>query len=430
MRKTILSLLAVMFTLPVAAQQEKLRFTLEDCLDYAMGYGYTRQSKVLDEEAYEVTLDQSKLERLPNLSASGSESLSHTKDSSVSYNGSYSVNAGVTLYQGGAINKTIEQNKLYLEKSQVETAQYDNELTISILECFLTILKNEELMKYQRSVIEASEEQLSQGRAQFAVGAIIESDYLLLESQLASDKNNLFESEANLENNLLSLKSLLSMDISTPLDIIAPDTTVIEGMSDIPSETYVITRTKETLPDLEILQYAVDIAHSQLKLARANQYPTLSASGSIGTGHSQNFKGYGSQLSDNFNQQAGVSLSIPIFSRGQTRANINRTKIALRQAELSQKQSELDIIRTVVQEWRNVHTALNAYRSASIKENAYRANFSTSRVQFNLGAITTVDLLQQQNNYISALNEYIQSKYSFMLQRKILDVYTGERIKM
>jgi outer membrane protein TolC len=51
-------------------------------------------------------------------------------------------------------------------------------------------------------------------------------------------------------------------------------------------------------------------------------------------------------------------------------------------------------------------------------------------VQFNYGKITTVDLLQQQNNYLNALNTYIQNKYSLVLQRKVLDVYMGKEITL
>jgi hypothetical protein len=38
--------------------------------------------------------------------------------------------------------------------------------------------------------------------------------------------------------------------------------------------------------------------------------------------------------------------------------------------------------------------------------------------------------LQQQNNYINVLNDYIQSKYGFMLKRKVLDVYMGNTVTL
>lgn len=420
--------------LPLFAQQSNLsgtlRLTLEDCLNYAFGNSLTRQKMQLSEQSYEAGYNQSKLERLPNLSASVSENVSHTQGSSANWRGNYDIDASITLYQGGSINNTIKQNKLYTEQASLQTSQYDNELIIRILQSFLNVLGYEELLKYQESVIKASEEQLKQGVAQYKAGKILESDYLMLEAQLASDKDNIVDTRANRDNGLLSLKGLLSMDMNYDLQIIYPDTSAIEAMSFIPTKDDVIDQTMNTLPDLEILRYGVNIAEVNLKISRSGYAPTVSLSGGIGTGHQENYNNFGTQLSDRFNQQVGLTLNIPIFNRGRTKTKVTQGKIALQQAKLDQQQGELDILQTVTQEYMNVNAALSKFRSSSIKENAYRRTFEAYREQFNVGAITAVDLLQQQNNYISALNDYVQSKYSFMLKRKILDVYMGKEIKM
>ena len=99
----------------------------------------------------------------------------------------------------------------------------------------------------------------------------------------------------------------------------------------------------------------------------------------------------------------------------------------MKQAELEEKQTELNLQQIILQEYRNVVSSLNSFETSKIKEHAYSATFATYRKQYDAGSITTVELLQQQNNYIAALNEYIQAKYSFMLKRKILDVYMGLR---
>ena len=39
--------------------------------------------------------------------------------------------------------------------------------------------------------------------------------------------------------------------------------------------------------------------------------------------------------------------------------------------------------------------------------------------------MTAVDLIQQQTNFLNQLNNYMQAKYSYVLRRKILDVYMG-----
>jgi outer membrane protein len=167
------------------------------------------------------------------------------------------------------------------------------------------------------------------------------------------------------------------------------------------------------------------MANVGIKTAKAGYYPTINLSGSVGSGHQSDFARYGTQLSDRFNAQAGVSVSIPIFDRSRAKSNITQSRIALQQAELEQKQAELIISQTILQEYRNVVSMWNNFKTSQIRERAYAASLDVYRAQYAAGAITTVELLQQQTNYTNALNQYIQDKYGFMLKRKILDVYMG-----
>ncbi|MDR3218486.1 MAG: TolC family protein [Dysgonamonadaceae bacterium] len=432
MRKIVLGFIFCIATGTVSAQDTvsaAYRFTLEDCLNYAFGNNYNLQSLKLTEEAREDAFAQSKKEQLPSLDASLSESLNHSKGSDASFSGSYGLNTSVILYQGGNITNTIEQNKLRKAQSSFQTSQYENNLTIQILQAFLTVLGNEELLKYQEAVITASEEQLKQGKEQFQFGKILESDYLLLEAQYASDKNNALNTQISRDNSLVTLKSLLSLPITSTFQIIHPDTASIQGMSLLPSVEDVLERSIQSLPDLKISRYNIDIAKIGLKMSKANYLPTVSLRGSIGTGHTA-YDNFGNQLSNRLNEQIGVSLSVPIYDNSRTKSKVTQSRIALQQAELDKKQSELDIQQTVVTEYQSVVSAYNKYQTTHVRQNAYSKTFDVYRAQFHAGAITAVDLLQQQNNYISALNDYIQSKYEFMLKRKVLDVYMGNRVEL
>ena len=430
MKKYLLFMMIVLSPVIAGAQgtPAKYQLTLEQCLQYALDKNYDRQSLKLTEESYKAAHQQSKDERLPSVNASLSENLIHSKTGGASVNGNYGVNASMPVYQGGSITNTIEQSRLQMEQATYQTSQYENELIIQILQSFLSVLGNEELLKYQTAVVESSREQLQQGKEQFRLGSILESDYLLLEAQYANDQNNIVDTEIARNNSLLTLKSLLSMYPAADLQIVYPDTSAISGMSFIPSQDYVTEKTLAYLPDLKIKQYSVDIAHVGVQLSRAGYYPSVSLGAGLGTGHSD-FSDFGSQLNDRFNEQVGVTVSVPIFNKNRTKTNVTRSLISLQQAELAQKQTELTVRQTIIQEYQNVVSAFNKYKVTDIRQNAYSKSFEAYRVQFNAGAITPVELLQQQNNYISALNDYIQSKYGFMLKRKILDVYMGEPVK-
>ncbi|MDR0682927.1 MAG: TolC family protein [Dysgonamonadaceae bacterium] len=432
MKKIVLGFIICITAGTLSAQTESsavYHFTLEDCLDYAFGKNYNLQSLKLTEDARADAYEQSKMERLPSLNASLSENLNHSQGADASFNGNYGLNANLALYEGGNISRTIEQNKLRKEQASYQTSQYENHLTIQILQAFLTVLGNEELLKYQEAVIQASEEQWKQGKEQFQFGKILESDYLLLEAQHANDKNNALNTQISRDNSLLTLKSLLSMSATAYLQIIYPDTTAIAAMSFLPPLDEVMEQTLQTLPDIRISKYDIDLAQIELKMAKANYLPTISLQGSIGAGHT-GYTDFSSQLADRLNEQIGISISIPIYDNSRTKSKVTQTRIALQQAELDKKQTELDIQQTVVNEYQSVVAAYNKYRTTNIRQNAYSKTFDVYRAQFQVGSITAVDLLQQQNNYISALNDYIQSKYEFILKRKIIDVYRGVQIKM
>lgn len=431
MRKIIILAVSLIISLTVFAQESRTyQFTLEECLEYALQNSYGRQSIKLSEDLNEETYKLSKQLRLPSLSASLSESFSHHHGESGAWGGNYGLSTSITLFQGLNIHNTIKQNKLISEQSKYRTTQYDNELKIQILQSFLSVLGNEELLRLQQQLLVATEEQLKQGEEQLRAGQILESDFLLLQAQYATEKDNIVDSEISIENSILALKNLLSMDPGSTLEIVYPDTSVINLLLALPSREEVLTKAFATMPDLQISLYEIDIANLNVDLAKSAYYPNIGLSGGIATGHVVNYKDFGRQLADQFNQQVSLSINIPIYNRGQTKTRVMQNRILLQQAELDRLNTELNIRQVVIQEYQNVVSANSKYQAANVKQNAYYKTFEAYRARFNLGDVTPVDLLQQQNNYISALNEYIQGKYSFLLRRKILDVYMGEEIKM
>ena len=397
---------------------------------FAFANSYERKTMELTGKSLEASYEQSKQQRLPSLSASVGQNLSNNENG-WSTSGNVGVGSSVTIYQGGNINNTIEQNRLNVERNEVQLQRYDNQLTLQILQSFLTILGNQELVSYQQEVLNTSRAQLKQGQARHRLGTILESDLLLLEAQYYSDSNNVADTRINIENNLLDLKVLLSMNPSDDLEIVAPNTDNLEMLKEtLPTEEEAVSLAMETMPDLRMSDYDIRLAEKSVDLARGNYFPSISANANVGMGvlsydSDGNSKWYGTPT-----ESVGVSMSIPIYSRGQTKANVKKSRIALEQAQLDYEQSTLAVRQTVVQAYRNVVSAYNAYQVSQVKDNAYSKSFNAYNMQYQYGNITTVELLQQQNNYLNALNSYIQNKYSLLMKRKILDVYMGKRIEL
>lgn len=431
MKRVILFTIILMASWSVTAQENAAyRFTLEDCIRFAFANSYERQSMELSGKSLEATYEQSKMQRLPSLSASAGQNISNNANG-WSTSGNLGLGSSITIYQGGQINKTIEQSRLNLERNAVQMERYDNQTTTQILQSFLTILGNQELLKYQLEVLNTSGEQLRQGRTKYQVGTILESDLLLLEAQYYSDSNNVVDTRINIENNLLDLKVQLSMNPTDDLEIVTPNTDNLDELKEsLPTEEEAIRLAMAYMPDLRMSDYDIRIAENSVAMAKGNYLPSVSANANVGMGI-LSFDGNGNkQWYNTPSESAGISVNIPIFNRGSTRANVKKSQISLEQARLDYEQTQLSIRQTVVQAYRNVISAYNAFKVSEVRENAYSKSFEAYNTQYRYGKITTVELLQQQNNYLNTLNTYIQNKYSLLMKRKMLDVYMGKGVSL
>lgn len=428
--RIILMVTVLMLALRCVGQEEQkeavVRFTFEDCINYAYGNSYERQSLELTRQSQDLSLQQSKRDRLPSVSAHVSEGFSNSNDGSL-FSGSAGIDASVSVYQGGSIKNNIEIQELALEQAGMELQQYDDNLSIQILQAFLSILGNEELLKYQEEVLNSSYEIMRQGAVKFEAGAMIESDYLLLEAQYATDTNNVVDTRIAIENSLLNLKLLMSMDASTPLEVILPDTADIAQLSVLPSLEEALSAAESYSPELKMGQYDIDIAGMNVKLSKSDMLPSVSVGAGLNTGHS-GWGNMGNQLVNELSESVSLSLSIPIYNKGNTRLKVKQSEIELQRTQLSLANSRFVLRQTVTEEYYNVLSTYNKYKVSKLSADAYLKSFEAYNSQFLYGTITAYDLLSQQLGYTEALNSYIQNKYSFILQRKILDIYMGKKI--
>ena len=429
MKRYLVFILMFLCSSLFAQETKSYQFTLEECIRFAFANSNERKSMELSGETQQVNYEQSKLQRLPNLSASVGENFSNNSNG-WSSSGNIGLGSSVVIYQGGNIRNTIEQNRLNKERTDVQLEKYDNQLVTQILQSFLTILGNNELLKYQTEVLKTSKEQFNQGQVKYNVGSILESDLLLLEAQYYSDSNNVVDTRIDRDNNLLALKVLLSMDPTDELQIVSPNTDDLEDLyTSLPTQGQAIELAMDYMPDLKMSDYDIRIAQKSVDMARGNYFPSISANANVGMSV-LSFNANETQWSSTPSESVGVSMSIPIYSRGSTKANVKKSQIALQQAQLDYDQSLLDVRQTVVQSYQDVVSAYNAYKVSEKKENAYSKSFDAYNLQYQYGKITTVELLQQQNNYLNALNGYIQNKYSLVMKRKILDIYMGKEINL
>lgn len=434
---TICSLLLIStaFSQTTNTTSTPTKFSLEDCIRYAEEHNYSLQTAGLNITSSEINLKQAKENLAPSISASASQGLgTNHYQKSVSWNGNYGISAGMTLFNGLSNQNSIKQSKLQVEQSNLELEQSKNNIRVSIIQAFLNIMMNEDMLEYQQEVLKSSQEQMEQGEQQFKVGQILESDYKMLQAQYTSDRYNIENTKINIQNNYLTLKNLLAIDPAATIQIIRPDSATLFRRLEIPGMQEMMDKSTNYLPELKIVQNDITNAQYNVKLQKANYYPSLSLNAGISTGYNNNNLsdnlGWGTQLWHGLGENVGLNLNIPIYQRSTVRHNVQQAELRVQQAELSQKETEYQVGRELQQYYLDVLSAQNDYMTAEARKDAYEANYNAYSFKFKYGAVTAVDLIQQQTNYLNQLNNYMQAKYTFVLKRKILDVMMGETVKL
>ena len=438
MRK-IVSLFSIILIFSCLKAQEnngKQSFTLEECLQYAETNNFSLLSANINVSTSELSLRQAKENIAPTVSASASQSFNFGNyEKSVGWGGNYGINAGMTLFNGLSNSNKIKQSQLNVEQSQLQLESSKNNIRISVIQAFLAIMMNEDILDYQQQVLRISREQMEQGQQQLNVGQILESDFKMLEAQYTSDLYNIENTKHNIQSNYLTLKKLLSIDPNREIVISRPDSATLFKSLELPTLQELIERSMKYLPELKMSENEITSAEYDIKIQKAGFYPTLSANAGISTGYNGSNltspnTGWGTQLWHGLGENIGLSLNIPIYQRSTVRNNVKQAEYRAQQIELEQKETEYQVNQELRQCYLDVATAQNDFIAAEAKTNAYLANYKTYKLRFQYGSVTAVDLIQQQTNFLNQLNNYMQAKYSYVLKRKILDVYMGVPVKL
>lgn len=406
-----------------------LKWDIQKCIEYAKQHNIQINSLRLSQKISEQESLLSQASRLPNLSGSASQNFIHANNggtgrSDFGASGTYGLNSSVTLYNGNYINNDIKQKNLQVQSANLNVIQQENDVTLQITQAYLTILLDKETIIYNTDVVTTSQAQLNQYQQKYNVGTIARKDLVQLQAQVATDKYNLVTSQNAERQDILTLKQLLLLPTEANFDIVKPDT-IAPAAASVSSLRDAQQVAMQTRPEIKNGQLGVDIAQYDVLKAQSGYKPFLSAGGSISAGYNTGAGSYFSQLNHSFEQQIGLNLSVPIFTKRQVKTQVEEARINVDQAKLNFDNTKITLSQEVERAYISVQNAQGQFQAAQEEFNYNQESYRIANEQLRVGVANMVDFLQQKNLYIQAQQAYIQAKYNALLSLKIYDFYKG-----
>lgn len=465
-------LFIALFTAAINGYAQGGKLSLQKAIETAIENNITVQRTELQQESAAVNWRQSKANLLPSLNGNASQGISYGRSIDPFTNSyvnqkinsaNYGISSGVILFNGLSLQHSIRQSAYSLEASKMEVQQAKDNLTLDVILAYLQIVNNEELVALAKNQADVTRQQVERLQIMNREGAINPSLLSDLQGQLKTEELNVLNGENNLATAILSLTQLMNVPFDRSLQLErVPAEEFASRIEATPEETY---KKAQELAIVKAAELRIKSAQYRVKALRGAMLPELSLNGGMNTNYSSlatrdiflgsayqptssyvlyngskvpvmaeqgNFRTekitYSDQVGNNLYSNVFLGLRIPLFNSFQLRNRVKLARIDIRDAQLVQENTKLQLRQQVEQAHLNMQNALQRFKLLTEQVASYGESFRITEVRFAAGVVTSVDYLIAKNNLDRANVNLVIAKYDYILRKKVLEYLSGQQI--
>ena len=440
MKYKMITSVAILLAALSAARAQQHAYTLDECIDYAISHNINVQERALAISQQEIALNTSKNAWLPDLNLDMSQMFGFNNPGAASGNGSVSlaedgsattgsVRASMPLFDGFRIKNQIQADRFSLMSATANLEAAKKDISIQVAAYYLQCLYYKGMADVSRKQVETSREMVRRATIQVEEGKRPRSEQADAEAQLALDEHTLTNDEGQYTLSLLTLAHALNMPDIEGFRIVE-DEQALGLSSDAAFQTpeAIYKSTVDSWPTIMSAQAGIRQSESLLKVRKADYYPQLNLTGSIGTAyynmfHQGGLGSFGHQLHSNLGEVIGLSLSYPIFNRFQTRNSVKHASNDIIHQRLALEDAKLKLREDIQNAYYNA-TVAQKKRQSSVKAcEASRISVEYEEIRYEEGRSSIFDLLQARQKFHKAQQDAVQAKYESLIRQKILKFY-------
>jgi outer membrane protein len=441
-------IITVLFLLSAGLLSGQMRkWTLEECVNYAVENNLTIQQAELDLENVKIDKSDAIGGMLPTvngqLQGGGNTGLTFdpTTNAPVTttiVTATGGATAGVNLFDGLRNINRLRRADMNALANQYRLDNLKDDIRLNVANAYLQVLSNKESLKVFRAQYAVTEQDLKRTAAQVEAGVLPEGDLLEIQATAANQEQQIINGENQVLLSRISLAQLLQITDYENFDIAeeAFDVPASEILNNTPKTIFAQALTFRN--DIKFSETNVDLAKKDLDISKGAYYPTLRAFFNYNTRYSDQTRdpltggeiSFADQLWLNDGISYGASIQIPIFNGFATRNGVRRSQIGVMQAELQLEQTKLDLENTINQAYVDVKNSAKAYEAAQKTQQARRLAYEYSKERYEVGLLNAFDFGQAQARVDNAEAEVIRSKYDYIFRIKVLEFFYGLPISL
>jgi outer membrane protein len=434
----IVSFLLIMCFGEISAQVKK--WTLEDCINYAVTNNISLQRQRLQTQTAEVNLLKSKMDILPSLNAGSDASIQYGRSIDPITNGvtflqnfrnGYQLTSGITLFNGFTAINTISANKFLLKAGLESEKIARNTLIVDIMGQYYQFLYARGLEDASKMQLELSEKQLFRIQKMVETGKEALSKEYEMESQVSADRLSYTIAQNSSSQALTTLKQMLQLAPGTEFDLAMPDMDNMLILDHNFSTDSIYNLASQNLPRLKEIEYELHASKKQVAAAKGKLVPNLTAGAQIFTGYytllndTSFHSSYSTQMKNNFGQAVGISINIPIFNNYSSARNIKLAKIKKHDTELRLEQEKNNLYTDIENACLDYNRGKDEFEAASSNFNYNTKSFEAVQKKFETGLIDVTNYSLAKTTLFKAETEVLRTKLQLMIRKLTIQFYSS-----
>ena len=474
--RKVMHLLCFVFLCSVISNAQS-KWSLEKCLDHARSHNLQIEGMKINLLQADLDRHQAAQSRYPNLSGFSNFSYNIGRNIDPTTNDFVPTNLGfnrislstdIPIYLGGRLKERYAQTKIRRSEWSARHQQMVQDISLEITTTFLNILFEMERKRNFEKQLETSESQLERVSKLIASDMSPEAEKYEWIAQIQGDKQMIRSSDNVIENNLFQLKNLLNIGADTDLGIEEPEALNLDViLTQTVDFNSVFEQAYANRPGIKAMQLNEDAGQKEINVMKSFYLPNIS----IGAGLSTNFSSlaktfdnfseqriseegiyingepvlfeieesipgesfrtpYLDQLNQNLGIGVGIQLNIPIYDRGNARSNVKRAEYALDQLKNENEQNINNFKLEVNQILADFKNAKAQYLAGETRVEFLQNSYDNVLKRYELGMSNNFELIDVQNRLNQAINDFTIAKYDLIFRNKIIDFYTGQKMKL
>lgn len=305
----------------------------------------------------------------------------------------------------GNIQRRVDAGRANLRSSRNTLIATRNDVRLNAKTAFLNVLRAQAAVGVAQQAVNDSNERLEQARKLLSGEQVARVDVTRLEAQLAASQAELVNARNNLELQRYAFNLALARPIETPVEVVD-----VPALPESPTDaTPLALNAQQTRPEVRALNDTVDaLAHTRRALESG-----LNPSLSFGVNYQRNLDAVG--FAQKEQTVANLTLNIPVFDGGATRARVRAARQDEEQAKINLEQTKL----TISQEVRNATTSLINTRarlaSAEAQVRSAEEVYRLARVRQDAAEGTYVEVVDALTQLIQARNAVVSARYDYLV---------------